>query len=717
MVGRSSVHAAHYGSKTTLANGNIAHQASFKAFAGVSHVKKKRTHAAKHSELVELDEAACYGCRRFLPFRESSPLRTFWALLEVCLLIYSGTVLPFRLCFLEFHIPDPLPENEDWLEVEFPIDILFWVDLVLHFFNSYRDEDGNEILSFYYICVNYLSHGFWINLIACLPDEAYTWILPNGGTNGMNQAVKIMRLKRVTRLVSILRGGARVARFIQSLWRFKVFADILMSTKWRIVWFLLLFFWSAHLFGCAWYIIAFAHADHESTWVGHREILDESPLYQWVTCVYFTITVFTSVGFGDMSGTTIGEMAFLVFLMTIGTILNSVIAGEIIGMIMRSSEYDEWFCQQQMLVDQMLQHFEMEDSETAYKITYWMHSSQVKKVDSQLGDVKKILTSGVFPTKFQEQLALEAFDGALLKNGFVQIILDNVDHVPRRLVLFLALSGFKRGYEKGEEVYKAKEHPWNLYLVFGGVFAEVHCPAGNLRTDVKDMAPYRLFMPGNYFGETEIFFPSVRENFVRAEEDSTALVISKESLTGLMTEFSEYLPVWKKEATFRKHRGAFFKWAWPNCENNIYLHLLAMRVQRWYWNRKAKRSLGCSGELNDLDANCNLIAADPEGANTAADQEVAQSDADQEVAATDADQQCANADAAQQQTGKLARCRSKSESLKRASSVDINAASVSNRLLRLEQMFQKNMEMLSEYSRKVDKLLAQNAREPDIVNL
>eukprot|EP00913_Durusdinium_trenchii_P031875 g29852.t2 len=80
-----------------------------------------------------------HGCgssssTRFV-MKESNPFRKFWNFVIGILLLYTGTVFPYKLAFIEFYI-NSSSEMEDevkqaWFPVEQTVDILFWTDLHL----------------------------------------------------------------------------------------------------------------------------------------------------------------------------------------------------------------------------------------------------------------------------------------------------------------------------------------------------------------------------------------------------------------------------------------------------------------------------------------------------------------------------------------------------------------------------------------------------------
>merc|ERR1719277_1400011 len=109
-------------------------------------------------------------------------------------------------------------------------------------------------------------------------------------------------------------------------------------------------FWIVHLVACGWYLVAGVHDDPAETWVGRRQtgrvtsegemevLTDSNSFEQWVHSMYFVLTVFTTVGFGDISAFSVSEIVYAVFTMLIGAVAHSIIMGEMINTLTHSDK-------------------------------------------------------------------------------------------------------------------------------------------------------------------------------------------------------------------------------------------------------------------------------------------------------------------------------------------------------------------------------------------
>lgn len=78
------------------------------------------------------------------------------------LAIYNSFTVPI---FVSFRIE----ETEEFFIVNSIIDVLFVADIILNFFSTYIDRNGEEVLDHKKIVKNYLKKAFFIDLVASLP--------------------------------------------------------------------------------------------------------------------------------------------------------------------------------------------------------------------------------------------------------------------------------------------------------------------------------------------------------------------------------------------------------------------------------------------------------------------------------------------------------------------------------------------------------------------
>ena len=206
--------------------------------------------------------------------------KTYFDLFIAILIIYFCFSTPYRLSFLSAE------QNSEPVIYELVFEVFLLADIVLWFFTAYID-DIDIIDDHVLIAKKYLSHLFIIDLLAVIPfflaDGELLWF-------------KIGRLLRVGRFTSWLENSKVVSRMAPDSmfmdWHTKIHVGrILRFTLWLCC--------TCHVIACIWHYIAIYQDEPiEESWLGTDE-LDNQEAY--MKSLYWTITTFSTVGYGDIS--------------------------------------------------------------------------------------------------------------------------------------------------------------------------------------------------------------------------------------------------------------------------------------------------------------------------------------------------------------------------------------------------------------------------------
>lgn len=283
----------------------------------------------------------------------------WWQLFMAVPLLYTGTVVPFKLAYIDFRIPNSDgeidhygPSEYSWRAVDFFLDILFFMDLISNFFIAYYDVRGVLHSHPAKIWKNYMEGWFWLDLVACVPEELWSLLFTlmlGGGSGSGKHIARLPRMYKILKLSKLIRlsKGTKIMRVVKVMdynpLVFFIRSVIGQSRLANVAKFVCYLFFMSHILGCAWYMIAALHKDLEITWVVRRmsetsrtyHLRDMNPIAQWLTSTYFVLTVCTTVGFGDISPFSPYEIVFGIFLMILGAIVNSIIVSEVIAVLTR----------------------------------------------------------------------------------------------------------------------------------------------------------------------------------------------------------------------------------------------------------------------------------------------------------------------------------------------------------------------------------------------
>lgn len=469
----------------------------------------------------------------YFTLTEENKFRQVWSQAVVGFLIaYVATVFPYKLAFLDFRIQsEETSEPVGWIVVQMIVDVCFWIDLTLNFFTSFRNGEDCEICDLRSIAKRYLKGMFFLDLLACLPSEFFQLITnPDGSSNRASptRAINLTKLQRLTRLVRILRLRQLLklaeVEWVQAVMRFRGFRMVGLAVG---------VLWVVHLMGSGWYIIASLEAKPmDESWVARRALpdggtlLDKPPEVQWAHSMYFVLTVFTTVGFGDMSAHTTGEIVYVCMLMMVGGVVNGTVLSYVMSILEESDRKDVAINRTVNTLKDFADHTQLSSSLTHQMVTLARERRVGAEVDSE--GMKKLFSSLILPRHVVAKLPPNLWKGRLLRNDLLQHTrrLRQMRELPPRMTLFIASMLSMREFNQEEILYSVGDLPANIFLVLDGVFSYVAVPQG---LDTVDLSPYQLLGPRSFFGESEMLTQvESRQSTVRCESPSaTALLLAK----------------------------------------------------------------------------------------------------------------------------------------------------------------------------------------------
>jgi len=91
-----------------------------------------------------------------------SKVLSTWNIIMMLLLLYTATYVPFKTAYVE--------ESSDLTNnIEFSIDSLFFVDLVINFITAYETVDKNIEFRLSRISLTYIRTWFLFDVVSCIP--------------------------------------------------------------------------------------------------------------------------------------------------------------------------------------------------------------------------------------------------------------------------------------------------------------------------------------------------------------------------------------------------------------------------------------------------------------------------------------------------------------------------------------------------------------------
>lgn len=238
--------------------------------------------------------------------RIAGNFRTRWDLLTMLLALYNCLTVPFFVAFYK-------EQDLLFFTVNTAIDFVFIIDIVLNFFTTYIDRNGDEISGYKCVMQEYLKIHFWVDLVASVPIDNF-YVLLRGATKNSD----FIQLSDLLKLLRILRLG-RIIRFTKARDEAKTTMKLLQLSLYLVVW--------VHLTGCMWFLAVSTTED----WIpvqnlgSDYEIFESDVWTQYFTSFYHAVWLLTG---GEVAPRTPFQAAISSIFIIIGALITAVMFGE-----------------------------------------------------------------------------------------------------------------------------------------------------------------------------------------------------------------------------------------------------------------------------------------------------------------------------------------------------------------------------------------------------
>eukprot|EP00927_Polykrikos_kofoidii_P042044 TRINITY_DN35910_c1_g3_i3.p1 TRINITY_DN35910_c1_g3~~TRINITY_DN35910_c1_g3_i3.p1 ORF type:complete len:785 (+),score=104.62 TRINITY_DN35910_c1_g3_i3:155-2509(+) len=509
--------------------------------------------------------------------KDGNPFRKLWDIISIVLLFYVCTFFLYRLAFKDLRISSlgtpPEVDSNKWAIIETVVLVLFWFDLFIGFFMSYHDRLGVEVISLRTCAMKYLRTYFAINLVACLPEfvvrRLIIWAIGGADEEGwenINQTTKALKLQRVSRLMRLARVS-RVARLFTVLRKTRYWRLLMQYRGARGAQNVLHLVLAIHLLAVVWYLAAATNGrsmtdpvtgkvydDYSHTWVGRREVradvylLELDAFDHYLHSFYFVLTVFSTVGFGDMSAVTTSEIACVILIIIVGAVVHSIVISEVIQIVTSTTVVDAYVQEQESLVARFACHTKLDDGCLSNIQTWIRHNGKHLYNDQYDREEMRKMLNDRLPRDLLGEIPSTLFRGQLISNRFLAPFKE-AGRIPPRLPVILALTLHETIFTAGSIVYQMYDYPASIYFVFMGTFACIGRPQAEGGVDeVAD--------------QTEI----VRD------ESETDLPKGGHSRASFMDHLSNFTAMHKKMSRMSQMPMPHLKWDTPELEHKVVHH-------------------------------------------------------------------------------------------------------------------------------------------------
>lgn len=264
----------------------------------------------------------------------NSKFKTFWNITVILLLLYTSTIVPFQVAFVDF-------DSDFSAFINYLVDILFAVDIFINFLSAYEHQDDsfNGLRGVFRvetklnkIVKHYLTGWFLLDLIATFPTQIF--LESDTNNSEVNKLARLARIPRLYRLFRVLRIFKifKLFKYNKKFNQWFGYLNLGANTT-KMLKLLLFGSFLIHLFSCLWYLTAKLNDFNDDVWVVRKGLVYDSTGRLYFESVYWSVQVLTTVGYGDFGAATTAEYIINLVWMLVGVGWYQIVFGQITSII------------------------------------------------------------------------------------------------------------------------------------------------------------------------------------------------------------------------------------------------------------------------------------------------------------------------------------------------------------------------------------------------
>eukprot|EP00614_Pseudopedinella_elastica_P024677 CAMPEP_0172644748 /NCGR_PEP_ID=MMETSP1068-20121228/239373_1 /TAXON_ID=35684 /ORGANISM="Pseudopedinella elastica, Strain CCMP716" /LENGTH=1322 /DNA_ID=CAMNT_0013458959 /DNA_START=70 /DNA_END=4040 /DNA_ORIENTATION=- len=312
------------------------------------------------------------------PVSNQSEFMTVYDLTGLLMILYTATVTPFQMAFIE----DKGPAS-DLFWIDRFIDLFFFGDIILNFFRPVHDfQRGVDIIHLSDIRSRYLKGWFATDIITTVPFDVISLYFDDIPGN-----LKVIRLFKLLRLMKV----ARMLRAARTLQQWQNNLNI-SNTKVELMKIFVVVCFASHWMACIWGMIATSdmpgYTDETQTWFylltldGQDSGMLESASGQYIAAAYFAVMTLTTVGYGDIHPITELEHYVCILFMLLGGVTWAYLIGVLTSIVTNLDRHGTYFKQVMDELNYMIEDQSIPE-ELATKIrSYWRAVQHLKRLQA-----------------------------------------------------------------------------------------------------------------------------------------------------------------------------------------------------------------------------------------------------------------------------------------------------------------------------------------------
>jgi hypothetical protein len=323
-----------------------------------------------------------------------SPFVQQWEAFVMSLLIFTAFATPYEVAFLETALDGLFVFNR-------LIDLCFLGDMFMCFILPYKNGVESYERRRGKIVEKYLYGWFSIDVVSIFPFDLLGILMDSsstaeegGGSGGGNASdLKVLRVVRCLRLIKLIRlakASTTIQKFVR---KYGIRNTTITLTKFCTACVVV-----SHWFSCLWMLVPKLEGGEENWATKYYGVPKaELPGNLYLACMYWSVMTLTTIGYGDVTASTNGEILLSILGMAVGASIYAYIVGAICGVLNNMDPISTVFNQKMDSLNTLMSENHM-PAEIREDLREFLYRTKVVFKDRSYHDLFNVLSPGLQKT-------------------------------------------------------------------------------------------------------------------------------------------------------------------------------------------------------------------------------------------------------------------------------------------------------------------------------
>ena len=308
-------------------NANLKPAPNNRLNSSLKYSNSQRTLKGNDSELQTITNASkSKGFIDKLFWSSNSKWKAMFDIFMLFLVAYSWFTSVFYVAFSS-------PTNLYQIIFDWIVEVFFWVDLILNFFQEYKDPETYEnVRNHKLIAKRYIFKGYFVfDAISVFP---FTALFSSDAI--LTKLLRLLRLPRLAKLINTSRVNQLMKSFLENSSRDeRIVTQHIVMYCYKIMRLIIIAVIITYFIGWFWYFVSdtFNNSNSSRTFVKVFGLDNESDLRKLIVSWYFALTTLSTVGYGDYYPISNMERCLAWIIMLLGVAFFSYIMGNFIEIV------------------------------------------------------------------------------------------------------------------------------------------------------------------------------------------------------------------------------------------------------------------------------------------------------------------------------------------------------------------------------------------------